>query len=96
MDLKGFEAFYNECSHPLIYNGDLLTVEDIQTISERFPRLAGIMIGRGLLANPALALEYQQGHPLSEKDMQESTSDCSMLTYLPSMAIFWKGETNNY
>lgn len=29
------------------------------------------MIGRGLLANPALALEYQQGHPLSEKDMQE-------------------------
>ena len=71
VDLKGFEAFYNECSHPLIYNGDLLTVEDIQTISERFPRLAGIMIGRGLLANPALALEYQQGHPLSEKDMQE-------------------------
>ena len=37
----------------------------------RFPQLAGIMIGRGLLANPALALEYQQGHPLSEKDMQE-------------------------
>ena len=71
VDLKGFETFYNECRHPLIYNGDLLTVEDIQTISERFPRLAGIMIGRGLLANPALALEYQQGHPLSEKDMQE-------------------------
>ena len=70
VDLKGFEAFYNECNHPLIYNGDLLTVEDIQTISERFPRLAGIMIGRGRLANPALALEYQQGHPLSEKDMQ--------------------------
>ena len=71
VDLKGFETFYNECRHPLIYNGDLLTVEDIQTVSERFPHLAGIMIGRGLLANPALALEYQQGHPLSEKDMQE-------------------------
>ena len=71
VDLKGFEAFYNECSHPLIYNGDLLTVENIQAIRERFPQLAGIMIGRGLLANPALALEYQQEHPLSEKDMQE-------------------------
>lgn len=71
VDLKGFETFYNECRHPLMYNGDLLTVEDIQAIRERFPQLAGIMIGRGLLANPALALEYQQGHPLSEKDMQE-------------------------
>ena len=71
VDLEGFAAFQSVCKHPLIYNGDLLTVEDIQTISERFPRLAGIMIGRGLLANPALALEYQQGHPLSEKDMQE-------------------------
>lgn len=71
VDLKGFETFYNECRHPLIYNGDLLTVENIQAIRERFPQLAGIMIGRGLLANPALALEYQQGHPLSEKDMQE-------------------------
>ena len=71
VDLKGFETFYNECRHPLMYNGDLLTIEDIQAIRERFPQLAGIMIGRGLLANPALALEYQQGHPLSEKDMQE-------------------------
>ena len=29
------------------------------------------MIGRGLLANPALALEYQQGHPLSGEEMRE-------------------------
>ncbi len=71
VDLKGFEAFYNECRHPLIYNGDLLTAAEIRTISERFPRLAGVMIGRGLLANPALALEYQQGHPLSGEEMRE-------------------------
>lgn len=71
VDMEAFEAFYNECRHPLIYNGDLLTVEDIQAVSERFPRLAGAMIGRGLLANPALALEYRQGQPLAEKEMQE-------------------------
>jgi len=71
VDLQGFEAFYNECRHPLIYNGDLLTTEDIHTIAERFPRLAGVMIGRGLLANPALGLEYKQGQPLSGKEMQE-------------------------
>ena len=71
VDLKGFEAFYNECRHALIYNGELLTAAEIRTISERFPRLAGVMIGRGLLANPALALEYQQGHPLSGEEMRE-------------------------
>lgn len=61
VDLSGFEAFYNGCEKPLLYNGDLHTVEDIQTITERFPKLAGVVIGRGLLANPALAWEYRQG-----------------------------------
>lgn len=70
-DMNAFEAFYEQCNRPLIFNGDLLTVEDIQAVAQRFPRLAGVMIGRGLLANPALAMEYQQGKPLEEKQMQE-------------------------
>lgn len=67
-DIQMFEEFYNLCKHPLIYNGDLLATKDIQHIKEKFPRLAGVMIGRGLLANPALALEYQQGKPLDTDD----------------------------
>lgn len=59
VDLEGFEAFYKECTHPLFYNGDLHTANDIRSITTRL-RLAGIVIGRGLLANPALALEYKQ------------------------------------
>lgn len=70
-DINAFEAFYEQCNRPLIFNGDLLTVEDIQAVAQRFPRLAGVMIGRGLLANPALAMEYQQGKPLEEKQMLE-------------------------
>lgn len=71
VDLEAFQRFYAECEKPLIYNGDLLTLEDIDTISNRFPRLSGLMIGRGLLANPALAIEYQQGAPLSPKEKIE-------------------------
>ncbi len=71
VNLQGFEAFYNECRHPLIYNGDLCTVEEIHAITERFPHLAGVMIGRGLLANPALAAEYYQGHPFSTDEIRE-------------------------
>lgn len=71
VDLESFQAFYETCHLPLVYNGDLHTVEEIHTLTARFPRLAGIMIGRGLLANPALALEYQQGTPLTTDEMQK-------------------------
>lgn len=71
VDPEGFEAFYDGCNKPLFYNGDLRTTEDIQRITERFPKLTGTVIGRGLLANPALALEYQQGQPLSPDEMMK-------------------------
>ncbi|MEG0889114.1 MAG: tRNA-dihydrouridine synthase family protein [Bacteroides sp.] len=71
VDLDAFAAFADICQKPLIYNGDLLTVEDIQQIEKRFPQLAGIMIGRGLLANPALAMEYKTGVSLSPEELRE-------------------------
>ncbi len=60
-DMEGFSYFYNECAHPLYYNGDILTSDHIAAIISRYPRLRGVMIGRGLLANPALGLETKQG-----------------------------------
>ena len=57
-DMEAFAEFYALCKHPLIYNGDITTLEDIQSIEKTYPNLAGIMIGRGLLARPSLATEY--------------------------------------
>lgn len=71
VDMQAFATFYEQCEKPLFYNGDSLTVEAIDAVAQRFPRLAGIVIGRGLLANPALALEYQQGAPLAHADKME-------------------------
>lgn len=71
VDWEAFQRFYAECEKPLIYNGDVLTLDDIEAISNRFPCLGGLMIGRGLLANPALAIEYQQGASLSPKEKIE-------------------------
>lgn len=71
VDLKGFADFQDACKHPIIYNGDINSLEDIQRIQEKFPALAGIMIGRGLLANPALALEHRQGRVLEFDEMVE-------------------------
>ena len=81
VDLKAFEAFQNACKHPLIYNGDINSVEDIHRIQEQFPGLAGIMIGRGLLANPALALEYRQNRALEFDEMREKLQSMHKCVY---------------
>ena len=80
VDLKAFEAFQHVCKHPLIYNGDINHIEDIHRIQEQFPGLAGMMIGRGLLTNPALAWEYQQNRTLEFDEMKEKIQ--SMHTYV--------------
>ena len=67
--------------HPLIYNGDIHSVEDIRHIQEQFPGLAGMMIGRGLLANPALALEYRQNRTLEFDEIRERLQSMHKCVY---------------
>ena len=71
VDWEGFSRFYEECEHPLYYNGDLVGPEDIQGIMERFPGLAGIMLGRGLLASPWLAAEFVSGQVLTVNERRD-------------------------
>ena len=69
VDSERFRAFYEACRHPLYYNGDLTTLDDIRRIEQEYSRLAGLMIGRGLLARPTLAKEYAEGKeiPLGDR-----------------------------
>ena len=59
IDFNSFERFYNECKHPLVYNGDITAFSQIYEMERKYPKLMGIMIGRGLLARPSLAAEYK-------------------------------------
>ena len=68
VDVDAFAEFYNECKHPVIYNGDILTLSNIKQIKERFPDLEGVMLGRGLLANPALAVEYKEEREFTNQE----------------------------
>lgn len=61
VDMEAFAAFYETCELPLVYNGDLVSPEDMERVAERFPRLEGLMVGRGLLANPSLAAAFREG-----------------------------------
>ena len=64
VSMEAFEEFYALCKHPLVYNGDVTTLAQMQELEKKYPNLAGIMIGRGLLARPSLASEYQSGNEL--------------------------------
>ncbi len=54
------DAFAYAAAHaksPLCYNGDLFSVPAFQAIQAEYPHLRAVMLGRGLVANPALAEE---------------------------------------
>lgn len=68
IDLESFEHFYHACQHPIIYNGDLTTLPHLHEIEARYPRLAGLMLGRGLLCCPTLAQEYTEGREFTHTE----------------------------
>lgn len=69
-DLEAFAAFYARCKHPLFYNGDLKSPEDIERIFEKFPLLRGVSLCRGLLSSPWMAKEFRTNETfLPEKRM---------------------------
>lgn len=49
-----FEMALEKSKNPVCYNGDLFSVSDIKQFRERFPQVNALMLGRGLLTNPAL------------------------------------------
>ena len=55
--------------HP-VYNGDLKTPEDIRALRERCPAAEAVMIGRGLLADPALARRLRGGPEASTEELR--------------------------
>ena len=71
--MNNFAEFYSECKLPLVYNGDLLSTQDIDNITKEFPALKGIMVGRGLLAQPALGMECKEGCTKSDGELYLKT-----------------------
>ena len=54
LDMEQFEAILAASQWPVIYNGSLRTVEDIEQTIQRYPTLAAVMVGSGLAANPGM------------------------------------------
>ncbi len=59
---------------PLVYNGDLFTQADCAALQERYPGLP-VMLGRGMVCNPALAREACGGEGLQHAELRSFHDD---------------------
>ncbi len=53
--MEYFEYVYDNSVNPVGYNGNVYSKEGYDEIAARYPKIGSIMIGRGLIRNPALA-----------------------------------------
>ena len=66
---EAFELALEKLPHP-VYNGDLRTVEDVEALVRRCPAAEAVMIGRGLMADPALARTIRGGPPAAREELE--------------------------
>lgn len=67
---SAFAKAMEECKHPLIYNGDLHSVQDCRAIEQQYPQLQGLMFGRGLLENPGLVTTLKTGRVVTKEEIR--------------------------
>lgn len=60
--------------HPLVYNGDIFSIADLQELKTILPGQNSWMLGRGLLSNPALAAQLK-GEVFDRKELRKKLED---------------------
>lgn len=58
-NVEAFEYAMEHYKGKIVYNGDLFSKSDIQTIQEKYQGIHGVMVGRGLIAFPGIMQEVQ-------------------------------------
>ena len=74
-DMEAFRAFCEKSIHPLVYNGDINNEGDIEHFAELFPKVGSIMIGRGLLQDPAFIRRVRTGKEMQKEELKGFTEE---------------------
>lgn len=79
--MEAFRTAAEVSNAPVCYNGNLFCCADYRQFVQEFPQISAVMLGRGLIANPALVRELQGGSKLSREELQ-AFHDAVYRTYL--------------
>ncbi len=74
-DLDCFEKYYPSCVHPIVYNGDIFSLNDFNQVKQRFPVITRFMTGRGVIQNPFLLMILKEGKNLFDISKVHSFHD---------------------
>ena len=69
-DRAAFAKYLPHCKMPVCYNGDITTPAQLKALEAEFPNLSGIMVGRGIIADPALLRQAVGGAPASKEELR--------------------------
>ena len=54
VDMDMFDYAVQNSTNPLCYNGDILSLQQAETLLQKSPQIQSVMIGRGLIADPGM------------------------------------------
>jgi len=66
-NMKVFKDALALSKNPVCYNGDIFNGTDYRELAEMYPSLDAVMLGRGLIANPALIGEIKNNHVIDKQ-----------------------------
>ncbi len=69
-DRAAFAAALAGSKAPVCYNGDLFTADACRALAAEYPAVSGLMLGRGLAADPALVRLARGGSGLALAELQ--------------------------
>ena len=74
-DREAFAKALPECRMPVCYNGDLTTVEQLRALEAEFPTVQSLMVGRGIIADPALFRQALGGPAATKEELRGYLDD---------------------
>ncbi len=72
-DMLAFDTALKASNNRVCYNGNIFSAQKYNEVSEKYPELAGVMIGRGAIANPAVFREIKGGRKTETAELTEFT-----------------------
>ena len=70
-NLEIFADALKSSKNPVCYNGNIFNVKDYEKFTEEFPEVTTIMLGRGMICNPALVAEILGKERMTKEIIRE-------------------------